>query len=395
MTVLAIKAVVAALREFPNFAASLDLANNEVVFKQYFHVGIAVDTERGLVVPVIRDAEKKSIRDLALEVASLAEKARTGKLSIDEMRGGTFTITNLGGIGGTAFSPIINYPEVAILGLSRSSIQPVFREKSVRPADDDAAVPDLRPPHHRRRRRRSVHDATRAIVLRPDSVVDGKLTPLPSTRDAMPIAVACPYLATGGPGQGRAGREEWCKKCPTCGELIPIPKDVRPPVPPPPMPARKKPADDDPDIIDVRRRALVDAEVVEEEPKPKPEPKSSGGRSVAKRALCGSVGMDRRDDEDDDRPSRSRRKVVDDDEDVEPRPKKRKSSEDDEDGNPPPKRRSFAADDEDEPRPRKAAGLRLYDDEPLPWKRNRRQGGPHRPDRIWPWSGAASSCSLS
>jgi pyruvate dehydrogenase E2 component (dihydrolipoamide acetyltransferase) len=128
MTVVAIKAIVAALREFPHFSASLDLANGEVVYKNYFHVGIAVDTERGLVVPVIRDAEKKSIRDLAADVASLADKARAGKLAIDEMRGGTFTITNLGGIGGTAFSPIINYPEVAILGLSRSSIQPVFRD---------------------------------------------------------------------------------------------------------------------------------------------------------------------------------------------------------------------------------------------------------------------------
>jgi pyruvate dehydrogenase E2 component (dihydrolipoamide acetyltransferase) len=128
MTVLAIKAAVAALREFPNFNASLDLAEGVAVYKQYFHVGIAVDTERGLVVPVIRDADKKSIRELAAEVAALAEKARTGKLAIDEMRGGTFTITNLGGIGGTAFSPIINYPEVAILGLSRSSIQPVFKD---------------------------------------------------------------------------------------------------------------------------------------------------------------------------------------------------------------------------------------------------------------------------
>jgi pyruvate dehydrogenase E2 component (dihydrolipoamide acetyltransferase) len=128
MTVLAIKAAVAALREFPHFGASLDLANGEVVYKHYCHIGIAVDTERGLVVPVIRDADKKTIRDLAAEVASLAEKARAGKLTIDEMRGGTFTITNLGGIGGTAFSPIINYPEVAILGLSRSSIQPVFRD---------------------------------------------------------------------------------------------------------------------------------------------------------------------------------------------------------------------------------------------------------------------------
>ena len=128
MTVLAIKAVVAALREFPHFNASLDLANGEVVYKNYFHIGIAVDTERGLVVPVIRDADKKTIRDLAAEVTALAEKARAGKLSIDEMRGGTFTITNLGGIGGTAFSPIINYPEVAILGLARSAIQPVYKD---------------------------------------------------------------------------------------------------------------------------------------------------------------------------------------------------------------------------------------------------------------------------
>lgn len=128
MTVLAVKAVVAALREFPNFNSSLDLMSGEVILKQYFHIGIAVDTERGLVVPVIRDAEKKSIRDLATEIASLAEKARGGKLAIDEMRGGSFTITNLGGIGGTAFTPIINYPEVAILGLSRASIQPVHKD---------------------------------------------------------------------------------------------------------------------------------------------------------------------------------------------------------------------------------------------------------------------------
>jgi pyruvate dehydrogenase E2 component (dihydrolipoamide acetyltransferase) len=128
MTVLAIKAVVAALREFPNFNASLDLASGEVVYKQYFHIGIAVDTERGLVVPVIRDVEKKSIRDLATEVATLAEKSRAGKLAIEEMRGGSFTITNLGGIGGTAFSPIVNYPEVAILGISRAATQPVFKD---------------------------------------------------------------------------------------------------------------------------------------------------------------------------------------------------------------------------------------------------------------------------
>jgi pyruvate dehydrogenase E2 component (dihydrolipoamide acetyltransferase) len=133
MTVLAVRAVVAALREFPHFASSLDLAAGVQVFKQYFHIGIAVDTERGLVVPVIRDADKKNLRDLAAEIAAVAEKARGGKLTIDEMRGGVFTITNLGGIGGTAFSPIINYPEVAILGLARSSLQPVVRDGKIEP----------------------------------------------------------------------------------------------------------------------------------------------------------------------------------------------------------------------------------------------------------------------
>ena len=133
MTVLAVKAVVAALKEFPNFNSSYDMNAGELVLKKYYQIGIAVDTERGLVVPVIRDADKKSIRDIAAEVVGLADKARTGKLAIDEMRGGTFTITNLGGIGGTAFTPIVNYPEVAILGLSRSSLQPVIRDGQIVP----------------------------------------------------------------------------------------------------------------------------------------------------------------------------------------------------------------------------------------------------------------------
>jgi pyruvate dehydrogenase E2 component (dihydrolipoamide acetyltransferase) len=133
MTVLAVKAVVAALKEFPHVNSSVDMAAGTQFFKQYYHIGIAVDTERGLVVPVIRDADKKSIRDLAKDISEMAEKARGGKLSIDEMRGGAFTITNLGGIGGTAFSPIINYPEVAILGMSRSSLQPVVRDGKIEP----------------------------------------------------------------------------------------------------------------------------------------------------------------------------------------------------------------------------------------------------------------------
>lgn len=132
-TVLAVKACVAALKEFPNFNSSYDMNAGEVILKKYFHIGIAVDTERGLVVPVIKDADKKSIRDIAAEVQSLAEKARTGKLAIDEMRGGTFTITNLGGIGGTSFTPIVNYPEVAILGMCRSAMQPVVKDGQIVP----------------------------------------------------------------------------------------------------------------------------------------------------------------------------------------------------------------------------------------------------------------------
>jgi pyruvate dehydrogenase E2 component (dihydrolipoamide acetyltransferase) len=133
MTVLAIKACVAALRDFPQFNSSYDMNAGELVVKKYYHVGIAVDTERGLVVPVIKDADKKSIRDIAAEVVGLADKARAGKLGLDDMRGGTFTITNLGGIGGTFFTPIVNYPEVAILGLSRSALQPVVRDGQVVP----------------------------------------------------------------------------------------------------------------------------------------------------------------------------------------------------------------------------------------------------------------------
>lgn len=133
MTVLAVKACVAALKEFPHFNSSYDMNAGKLILKKYFGIGIAVDTERGLVVPVIKDADKKSIRDLAAEVAGMAEKARTNKLTIDEMRGGTFTITNLGGIGGTGFTPLVNYPEVAILGLSRSSLQPVVKDGAIVP----------------------------------------------------------------------------------------------------------------------------------------------------------------------------------------------------------------------------------------------------------------------
>ena len=126
VTAIAVKVIVSALRAFPQFAASVDVRANEIIYKKYFHIGVAVDTDRGLLVPVIRDADRKNIIELASELARLAEKARNKKLTPDEMEGGVFTITNLGGIGGTNFSPIVNAPEVAILGISRSGLEPVY-----------------------------------------------------------------------------------------------------------------------------------------------------------------------------------------------------------------------------------------------------------------------------
>lgn len=126
VTAIALKVCASALKIFPQFNASIDLAKDEIVYKQYVHIGVAVDTERGLLVPVIRDVDKKNIVELAAELTQLSRKAREKKLALSEMEGSTFTITNLGGIGGTGFSPIVNYPEVAILGLSRSSMEPVW-----------------------------------------------------------------------------------------------------------------------------------------------------------------------------------------------------------------------------------------------------------------------------
>lgn len=133
VTAFALKAVALALKQFPQFNASLDTANGQLITKRYYHIGVAVDTERGLLVPVIRDVDKKGVRQLAQELADVAERARQKKVTADEMRGGTFTITNLGGIGGTAFTPIINYPEVAILGLSRGRLEPVVKGGQVAP----------------------------------------------------------------------------------------------------------------------------------------------------------------------------------------------------------------------------------------------------------------------
>jgi pyruvate dehydrogenase E2 component (dihydrolipoamide acetyltransferase) len=133
ITAIVLKVVTAALKQFPQFNASVDMERQEIVYKRYYHIGVAVDTERGLLVPVIRDVDRKSILELAVELTQLAERARQRKITRDEMQGGTFTVTNLGGIGGTGFSPIINPPEVAILGLARSRIEAVYINETFEP----------------------------------------------------------------------------------------------------------------------------------------------------------------------------------------------------------------------------------------------------------------------
>jgi len=124
VTAIALKVCAAALKVFPQFNASIDIEKEEIVYKQYINIGIAADTDRGLLVPVIRDVDKKNIVELAVELSGLSKKAREKKLTPADMEGGTFTITNLGGIGGIGFTPIVNFPEVAILGLSRSRMEP-------------------------------------------------------------------------------------------------------------------------------------------------------------------------------------------------------------------------------------------------------------------------------
>ena len=124
VTAIALKVCAAALKVFPQFNASIDIEKEEIVYKQYINIGVAADTDRGLLVPVIRDVDKRNIVELAVELSQLSKKARDKKIAPSDMEGGTFTITNLGGIGGVGFTPIVNFPEVAILGLSRSRIEP-------------------------------------------------------------------------------------------------------------------------------------------------------------------------------------------------------------------------------------------------------------------------------
>ena len=133
VTAIALKVCASALKIFPQFNASIDMTTEEIVYKQYINIGVAVDTERGLLVPVIRDVDKKNIVELAVELSEISKKTKDKKLTPADMEGGTFTITNLGGIGGTGFTPIVNHPEVAILGLSRSSTEPVWIDGKFEP----------------------------------------------------------------------------------------------------------------------------------------------------------------------------------------------------------------------------------------------------------------------
>ena len=133
VTAMLVKVIATAVKQFPQFNASLDTEAREIVYKKYVNVGVAVDTERGLLVPVVRNADEKNITEIAIEVHQAAERARNRKLTLEEMSGGGITISNLGGLGGTYFTPIVNWPEVAILGVSRGIIEPVWRDEAFEP----------------------------------------------------------------------------------------------------------------------------------------------------------------------------------------------------------------------------------------------------------------------
>jgi len=133
VTAILVRILATAVRKFPQFNASIDTERGEIVYKKYVNIGVAVDTDRGLLVPIIRNADEKNITQIAVELNQLAEKARDRKLTADDMSGGSITISNLGGIGGTYFTPIVNWPEVAILGVSRGAIEPVWKDGKFEP----------------------------------------------------------------------------------------------------------------------------------------------------------------------------------------------------------------------------------------------------------------------
>ena len=133
VTAILIKVIEYALKRFPQFNASVDMGKNEIIYKKYYNIGIAADTDRGLLVPVIKNVDQKNIIQISVELTELSKKARDRKLSLEEMQGGNFSISNLGGIGGTAFTPVVNSPEVAILGVSRSAVEPIYTDGEFKP----------------------------------------------------------------------------------------------------------------------------------------------------------------------------------------------------------------------------------------------------------------------
>lgn len=133
VTPFLLKVIASALKTFPQFNASLDMACEEIIYKKYCHIGVAVDTDRGLIVPVLRDVDQKNILELTRELNEISERARNKKISLEELQGGCITLTNLGGIGGVAFSPIVNWPEVAILGVARAKLEPVYIDGALTP----------------------------------------------------------------------------------------------------------------------------------------------------------------------------------------------------------------------------------------------------------------------
>lgn len=133
VTAILLKILAETLKEFPKFNASLDAKNEEIIFKKYIHIGVAVDTERGLLVPVVRNVDKKNLIDVSVELTQLSEKARNGKLSADEMNGGSFVVSNVGGIGGTNFTQLIYHPQAAILGVAKAQTKPVFEDGAFKP----------------------------------------------------------------------------------------------------------------------------------------------------------------------------------------------------------------------------------------------------------------------
>lgn len=133
VTAIIVKVVASALKVFPKFNTSVDMDNNQLIYKKYYNIGVAVDTEHGLLVPVIRDVDRKNLIELSVELTEISQRARERRLSMEEMQGGCFTVSNLGGIGGTSFNPIVNQPEVAILGVARSRMEPVYIDGEFQP----------------------------------------------------------------------------------------------------------------------------------------------------------------------------------------------------------------------------------------------------------------------